>query len=53
MFGSLEEMREAIHRIAGGPVVVVFRKGGRFKEEIRCDSESDSIEELQAISRVD
>jgi len=43
-------MREYIHKVAGGPVVLVFRKGGeRFKEEIRCDSESDSREEVQAI----
>ena len=45
-------LRERIHQLAGGPVVVVFRKGPRFKEERRCDSESDSFEDLEAILSV-
>ena len=49
MFNDPQQMREKIHSMAGGPVVVVFRKGGRITDERRCDSESDSLEDLRAI----
>lgn len=42
---EIEEIRQRL----GRRVVVVFRKGGRIKEERTFDSDSDSVDEVRAI----
>ena len=42
---DIDEFRQRL----GRHVVVIFRKGGRIKEERRYDSESDSYEEVMGV----
>ncbi|HEY4761812.1 MAG TPA: hypothetical protein VIH42_14635 [Thermoguttaceae bacterium] len=46
-----QEQIKLIRQELGRHIVVVFRKGGRIKEERRYDSESDSFEEVFGVKR--